>query len=109
MASDNASAPGPREPWLKEGDLLTVEEAANILRVSQKTIREWMRKDQLASLRVGKQWRILRQDLESFVMASKRTAQREALRPSPEDDQDDRPDDPNTDLPRGRNRSDTTD
>jgi excisionase family DNA binding protein len=79
---------------LKKGDLLTVEEAADILRVSPKTVREWMRKDQLASLRVGKQWRILRQDLESFVMASKRTAQRQALRPPPEENQDEDPDKP---------------
>jgi excisionase family DNA binding protein len=92
MARKDKTDKGAYEPWLNKGDLLTVEEAADILRVSSKTVREWLGKRELIGLRAGKQWRIRRQDLEAFALKPKRTAQQHTLRSSPEEDQGSRTD-----------------
>jgi excisionase family DNA binding protein len=94
MKSDHRSSARPHEHWLNKGDLLTVEEAADILRVSPKTVREWLRKGKLVSLKFGKQWRIRRQDLESFALQAVRAAQLQNLQPLPPEDQAGTPDKP---------------
>ena len=47
--------------------LLTPEEAAAIVRVSPKTIREWLRKGELKGIKTGKLWRIKESDLRALL------------------------------------------
>ena len=50
--------------------VLTVPEAADRLRVSEETVRRWIRKGQLKALSLGSTragYRIARADLEAFV------------------------------------------
>jgi excisionase family DNA binding protein len=49
-------------------DLLTVEEAAEYLRLSPFTVRKMLREGHLRGVKVGKrQWRISRADLQSYL------------------------------------------
>lgn len=43
---------------------LTPEEVAELLRLTRRTAYNWLRSGQLAALRIGKVWRIRREDLE---------------------------------------------
>ena len=47
--------------------LLTIPEAAALLRVSVKTIRRWILGQDLPAAKLGLQWRIRPQDLNRFV------------------------------------------
>ena len=47
--------------------LLTIPEAAELLRVSVKTIRRWISCHELPAAKLGLQWRIRPQDLHRFV------------------------------------------
>jgi excisionase family DNA binding protein len=49
--------------------LLTVEQVAEACRVSTKTVRRWLERQELTALRLGRQWRIRRRDLELFLHA----------------------------------------
>jgi len=48
-------------------EYLKPEEIAERLRVSSAAVREWCRLGKLRAQRVGRQWRIQRADLESFL------------------------------------------
>ena len=43
---------------------LTPEEVADLLRVSRRTVYNWLRAGQLPAIRIGKVWRIRREDLD---------------------------------------------
>jgi excisionase family DNA binding protein len=43
---------------------LTPEEVADLLRVSRRTVYNWLRAGELPALRIGKTWRIRREDIE---------------------------------------------
>jgi excisionase family DNA binding protein len=47
--------------------LLTIPEAAELLRVSSKTIRRWIDGGDLTAAKLGVQWRIRPRDLDRFV------------------------------------------
>lgn len=47
--------------------LLTIPDAAELLRVSIKTIRRWIERGDLRAAKLGMQWRIRPQDLQNFV------------------------------------------
>lgn len=47
--------------------LLTIPEAAELLRVSIKTIRRWIDGGDLTAAKLGAQWRIRPRDLDRFV------------------------------------------
>jgi excisionase family DNA binding protein len=47
--------------------LLTVEEVAQLLKVHENTVRIWLRSSQLAGIRLGREWRITRADLDRFL------------------------------------------
>jgi excisionase family DNA binding protein len=47
--------------------LLTIPEAAELLRVSIKTIRRWIEGGELVAAKLGAQWRLRPQDLDRFV------------------------------------------
>lgn len=49
--------------------LLTLAEAAERLRVSEKTLTRWIRSGALAAHKVGRQWRISETDLAHFLKA----------------------------------------
>ena len=50
-----------------EFELLTCEEAAAFLRVHERTVGRLLKSGQLRGVKVGRQWRIRRADLEAFV------------------------------------------
>jgi excisionase family DNA binding protein len=51
-------------------DVLTIEEAAEELRVQPKTVREWLRTGRLEGIKAGRLWRIRREEWERFLKAS---------------------------------------
>lgn len=50
---------------MKQGtpEYLTPEEVAVLLRVSTRTVYEWLRSGKLPAVQIGKVWRINRQDI----------------------------------------------
>ena len=48
-------------------DVLTIEEVANILRVSTATVRKLIKEGKLKSFRVGLQIRVKRADLDRYM------------------------------------------
>jgi excisionase family DNA binding protein len=48
-------------------ELLTVEEAAAWLKISVRTLRDWLRTGKLRGVKTGKYWRVREQDLRAFV------------------------------------------
>jgi excisionase family DNA binding protein len=48
-------------------DLLTVKEVASKLRVSERTVKNWLRQGALHGLKAGKAWRIKGSELEAFL------------------------------------------
>jgi excisionase family DNA binding protein len=58
-------------------DLLTVEQAAAILQLSPKTIKDWLRAGKLPGCKIGRLWRVKQADLEAFIQASRRWRGRE--------------------------------
>jgi excisionase family DNA binding protein len=48
-------------------EILTVEEAATILKISAFTVRKYLREQKLEGKKVGKEWRILRSSLMKAV------------------------------------------
>ncbi|MGB9663169.1 MAG: helix-turn-helix domain-containing protein [Moorellaceae bacterium] len=62
--------------------LLTPEEAAEILAVSPKSVREWLRQGKLKGVKAGRLWRIRKCDLEAFL-----DPVLYALETAPEDDE----------------------
>jgi len=61
--------------------LLTSAEVAQYLRISARTVRLWAECAVLPAVRVGKQWRFRRTELEGFLKASEGSF--DELRPSP--------------------------
>lgn len=45
---------------------LTVEESAKEFQVSEATIRRWIKSGDLRAAKIGKSWRIKRDDLDAF-------------------------------------------
>jgi excisionase family DNA binding protein len=52
-------------------DLLTAEQAAAILQLSPKTIKDWLRAGKLTGCKIGRVWRVKQADLEAFIQASR--------------------------------------
>ena len=47
--------------------LFTLDQTAEVLQVSTKTIRRWIKNGDLIAHRLGGQWRISETDLQSFI------------------------------------------
>ena len=47
--------------------LLTIPQVAELLQVCPKTIRRWIERGELVAHRLGRQWRIAQNDLETFL------------------------------------------
>ncbi len=56
-----------------EPDFLTVGEIAEKLRVKVYTVREWIRKKELPAYKVGRDYRIAKEDYERFLRKRKTT------------------------------------
>ena len=48
-------------------EIMTIEEVANYLRVSERTVYDWAQKGQLPGGKLGTTWRFKRSDIESWV------------------------------------------
>ncbi len=49
--------------------LLTPVDIAKRLQVNERTVTQWLRKGQLRGFKIGKEWRVLVEDLEAFLEA----------------------------------------
>lgn len=58
---------------LPEKDLLTAEEVAQYLGYTSRTIRNWIRDNELPAMKVGREYRIRRADLLKFLEERKLT------------------------------------
>ncbi len=52
---------------MEQAELLTIDEVAAYLRIAPNTIYRWCRDGKLNGIKIGKEWRIARADLESFL------------------------------------------
>jgi excisionase family DNA binding protein len=52
-------------------ELLTPEQAAAILQLSPKTLKDWLRAGKLPGCKIGRFWRVKPADLEAFIRASR--------------------------------------
>lgn len=48
------------------GTFLTLREAAQVLRLSTRTVRQYVRRGEIKGRIIGKQWRFRRADLDAF-------------------------------------------
>lgn len=55
---------------------LRPEEVAELLDISENTIRHWLRKGELPGVKFGRQWRIRKDDLDKFIEQHYRTKDR---------------------------------
>lgn len=51
----------------RQEELLTLEEAAKILRVRENTLRIWLREGRTKGIKLGRFWRIRPEALEEFL------------------------------------------
>lgn len=51
---------------IQEDKLLTIREAAEILRLHPRTVREYVRRGELEGRIIGRRWRFRRKDLDAF-------------------------------------------
>lgn len=49
--------------------LLTVQEVADRMKVTPRTVGDWIRHDKLRAIKVGRDWRVSVKDLETFANA----------------------------------------
>lgn len=47
--------------------LMTVQEVAEFLRVTEVTVRKWINQKSLRAVRFGREWRVAPRDLEAFI------------------------------------------
>ena len=47
--------------------LLTIPDVAEFCRVSERTVRRWIKAGELPAIRLGRQWRIAKKDFERFL------------------------------------------
>jgi excisionase family DNA binding protein len=57
----------------KEKDLLSVEDVARYFGVGQMTVYRWCKEGRLRCIKLGKQWRIRREELEDFLSQHERS------------------------------------
>jgi excisionase family DNA binding protein len=55
------------DPQNSPETLLTIEDVATLCRVSEKTVRRWVKTRTLPAAKLGAQWRIRPRDFELFI------------------------------------------
>jgi excisionase family DNA binding protein len=48
-------------------EMLTLEEVAQRLKISIKTVRRWLQQGRLTGIKMGKLWRVRETELEAFM------------------------------------------
>jgi excisionase family DNA binding protein len=56
------------KPTQKPEPMLDIIDVAETCRVSEKTVRRWIKAGDLPAARLGNQWRIFPRDLKTFVL-----------------------------------------
>ena len=51
--------------------LLTIDEAAEYLKITPNVLRRWVRDGKLVGVKLGNHWRIYEDDLQAFLEAQK--------------------------------------
>jgi excisionase family DNA binding protein len=54
--------------------LFTPSDVANRLQVNERTVTQWLRKGLLRGYKIGKEWRVSAEDLDTFVEAGANTS-----------------------------------
>ncbi|MHB8131633.1 MAG: helix-turn-helix domain-containing protein, partial [Mobilitalea sp.] len=62
-----------------KNELLTVEEVAEFLRTTPTTIYRWLRSGKLPGVKLGKEWRIRKEVLDSKLVESRPNLKRQSL------------------------------
>ena len=62
-------------PAADEPEYLKVEEVAARLKLKDKTIRDWILRGELPAYKLGKEWRIRRDDFDQAMQARRTTAE----------------------------------
>jgi excisionase family DNA binding protein len=62
-------------PAADEPEYLKVEEVAARLKLKEKTIRDWILRGELPGYKLGKEWRIRRDDFDHAMQARRTTAE----------------------------------
>lgn len=60
------------------GEWLTADEAAHLLKVSEQTMRTWMRSGQIPAAKIGRVWRVSAASIEDFLQQKQRRRPTEA-------------------------------
>lgn len=47
--------------------LLTVHEVADLVKVKESTVRQWINANELRAIKFGKEWRVAHKDLEAYL------------------------------------------
>lgn len=56
-------------------ELLTVEEVAEYLKMNPQVIRRWLREGKLPGSKIGRAWRVSKQDIDDMIKKSGNTNQ----------------------------------
>lgn len=56
-------------PFPHDAALLSVKDVANFYRICPKTVRRWIASGQLPAIRLGRDWRIARDDLKRMAQS----------------------------------------
>lgn len=51
----------------KDLELYTIEELTELLQVTQRTIYNWIKSGKLKAFKIGRGWRVKREDLDAFL------------------------------------------
>ncbi|MFZ3129733.1 MAG: helix-turn-helix domain-containing protein [Desulfosporosinus sp.] len=52
-------------------ELMKVEEVAEYLKVNPEVVRRWLREKKLPGYKIGKEWRIVKEDIDIMINKSK--------------------------------------
>jgi excisionase family DNA binding protein len=55
------------DPLPSEREFLKVEEVAALLKIKEKTVREWIGRGELEAYKIGKEWRVRRDHLDEAI------------------------------------------
>lgn len=60
---------------MKSGEILTVQEVADYLKVKAATVRRWIREGQLQAYKFGNTWRVSGEQLQEFMDKNRQSAE----------------------------------
>jgi excisionase family DNA binding protein len=63
------------DPLPSQREFLKVEEVAALLKIKEKTVREWIGRGELEAYKIGKEWRVRRDHLDAAIEARRVGAQ----------------------------------